>query len=131
MMTRYIWLNGEKIPVTQEIYEAYYRPEWRERKQKTAHLRNLSFEAIMESGKSNQMALATESAENIALAGMRKDQLYNALSMLSEDEYMLIISLFFRGKTEREIAAYTGIPNTTLHYRKTVALKKLKKILSE
>ena len=31
---RYVWLDGMKIPVTEEVYRAYYRPVWREAKQK-------------------------------------------------------------------------------------------------
>ena len=31
---RYVWLDGEKIPVTKEVYDAYYRPEWAEWRRK-------------------------------------------------------------------------------------------------
>ena len=65
---RYIEINGEKIPVSQEIYSEYMRPEWREAKYTAVNkrseilideenekisvrkLRHLSYEKLLEDG---------------------------------------------------------------------------------
>lgn len=128
-MARYIWLNGEKIPVTQEIYEAYYRPEWRERKQKTAHISNLSFEAMMENGTSDQVPFATKSAEETALDKIQTEYLRNLLGTLTDEERALIAAVFIDGKTEREIATIFGISQKAVNKRKHRILEKLKKMI--
>lgn len=51
------------------------------------------------------------------------------MEMLTEQERLLIYTLFFKGKSERELCAMLGIAKTTLHDRKTKILGKLKKIL--
>lgn len=54
--------------------------------------------------------------------------LFKALHALTEDERSLITAMFFEEKTSREIAAHTGIPQSTILYRKNKILQKMKKI---
>lgn len=70
-----------------------------------------------------------DSAEEQALRNIQIKQLHRALSLLSEDERLLIEQIFFEERTEREIAAETGIYHNAVHKRKERILSKLKKIL--
>ena len=57
------------------------------------------------------------------------EKLKNALLQLNKDEYKLIKALFFEEKSVREYAETIDIPYSTIQYKKTQILKKLKKIL--
>lgn len=70
-----------------------------------------------------------DSAEEQALRNIQIQHLHRALSLLSEDERLLIEQIFFEERTEREIAAETGIYHNAVHKRKERILSKLKKIL--
>lgn len=125
---RYIWLDGVKVPVTEEVYRAYYRPVWREAKQKEVRgdmeysldaLEDAGFEAV-----SNDPLVDEIVADKLLL-----DELYAALAELTDDERNLIDALYFREKSERNIAAESGIPQTTINYRKNRLLEWLRKKL--
>lgn len=60
---------------------------------------------------------------------MQLEQLYKALSLLSEDEQYLIRQLFFEERTERDLAEELKIYHNAVHKRKNRILKKLKNIL--
>lgn len=126
---RYIWLKGQHIPVSQEVYEAYYRPVWRERKRRAAHNNDLSYEAIMETRSEIPAELALESAEEFALANIQSDELRCFLGTLTPDEFALITSIYVDGKTERETAAIFGLSQKAINKRKRRILEKLKKLV--
>lgn len=52
--------------------------------------------------------------------------LYNALNQLSKGDRELIEDIYFKDVSERKIATKTGIPRTTISYRKKRILKFLK-----
>ena len=61
------------------------------------------------------------------------DKLHQALQRLAPEERKLINALFFSndgdGISERKYAEITGIPRTTIEYRKRIILAKLKQLL--
>ena len=127
---RYVWLDGVKVPVTEEVYRAYYRPVWREAKQKEVRdnaeysldaLEDAGFEAV-----SNDALVDEIVADKLLL-----DELYAALDELTDDERGLIDALFFDEKSERELSNETRVPHPTIHSRKNAILKKLKKLLEK
>ena len=65
------------------------------------------------------------------LTDVREDirLLRHALLELEEKELNLIISLYYKGLSEREYSQKTGIPQRTINDRKHRILAKLKKIL--
>ena len=65
------------------------------------------------------------------LTDVREDirLLRHALLELEEKELNLIISLYYKGLSEREYSQKTGIPQRTINDRKHCILAKLKKIL--
>lgn len=67
--------------------------------------------------------------EELVIQNMQLEQLYKALSLLSEDEQYLIRQLFFEERTERDLAKELKIYHNAVHKRKNRILKKLKNIL--
>ena len=67
--------------------------------------------------------------EESVIRNMQLEQLYTALSLLSEDEQYLIRQLFFEERTERDLAEELKIYHNAVHKRKNRILKKLKNIL--
>ncbi|EGW41079.1 sigma-70 family RNA polymerase sigma factor [Desulfosporosinus sp. OT] len=125
-------INKKRISVTEEIYKAYYQLKERESYlDKLSERNNLSFEECEEKGIQIDYLLAQtqESAEDKLIKAEMLSRLTVAMEMLTEQERLLIYTLFFKGKSERELCAMLGIAKTTLHDRKTKILGKLKKIL--
>lgn len=128
----YIWLDGIQVPVNEEVYRTYKRAEWREDKQSEAHAqRESSYEFMSEHGFDGQAVADQELVDEIVADKLLLDELYTALSELTDNERNLIDKFFYQEKSEREIAEETGIPRNTLVYRKNKILKKLKKIIEK
>ena len=125
-------VNKKRIPVTEEVYNAYYQNKEREiYLDKLSERNNLSYEECEEKGIQIDYLLSQtqESAEDKLIQAEMLSRLTMAMEMLTGQERLLIYSLFFKGKSERELCAMLGIAKTTLHDRKTKILGKLKKIL--
>lgn len=56
-------------------------------------------------------------------------QLYEALSLLSDDERYLIEQLYFEERSERDLAKEMGVYHNAIHKQKKQILARLKKIL--
>ena len=126
----YIRKNGQKVPVSEEVYRTYKRPAWAEAKRRAARAeRERSLDALMDEGLEfpDEQALVADIVEDKLLL----DMLLEALAELTEDERGLIDALFYEEKSERQIAAETGVPRKTLAYRKTKILDKLKKMMGD
>lgn len=86
-----------------------------------------SYERLLE--QSAQFQEDAICVEEQALRNIQSEQLHKALSLLSDDECILIEQLYFEGRTEREIADERGIYHNAIHKQKRRILHKLKKIL--
>ena len=125
---RYVWLDGVKVPVTEEVYRAYYRPVWREAKQKEVRddmeysldaLEDVGFEA--ESG--------DKLIDEIVADKLLLDELYAALDELSDDERSLIDALYFDEKSERSFADEIGLSQKAVNKRRHRVLGKLRDLM--
>ncbi|CCO06877.1 sigma-70 family RNA polymerase sigma factor [Desulforamulus hydrothermalis] len=126
----FIELNGRKIPVGKEVYDAFKRPAWRERKRSQVRKeKELSLEAFSEAGFEfpSGEALVDEIVEDKLLL----DMLFKALSELTDDERFLVNELFYNGKSERELSKETCVPRKTLAYRRTKVLEKLRRLIEK
>ena len=59
------------------------------------------------------------------------EKLKNTIRKLSSEELLLIDLLYTQLKSEREVSEITGIPQTTVCYRKNKLLAKLKRFLEK
>ena len=126
----YITIDGKDVPVTEEVYRAFKRPAWTERKRREIRSENeRSLEAFTDDGFDipSEQALVDELVEDKLLL----DMLFNALLELTDDERDLINALFYEEKSERELSKDTGVPHPTIHSRKVSVLQKLKRLLEE
>lgn len=125
---------GERISVTKEVYKAYYHYRNREKyMDKLAEKNNISIEGCNEKGISVEYIISTavDSMEDEIILHDMIARLRRCLLQLNESERQLIISLFYCKKSERQLAAETGIPRMTLHDRKIKVLSKLKKLMEK
>ena len=127
-------VNKKRIPVTEEVYKAYYQNKERESYlDKLSEQNNLSFEECEEKGIQIDYLLSQtqESAEDKLIKAEMLSRLTVAMEMLTEQERLLIYSLFFKGKSERKLSVETGTPLMTINDRKRRILKKLEKLLEK
>lgn len=88
-----------------------------------------SYDRLLEENK--QFADAAEGVEDSAVKAVMIEDMLKCLKLLSPEEQALISELFFKGKSEHQLAKTTGIPRMTIHNRKNRILTKLKKYLEK
>ena len=122
----FIRIGDQQVPVTEEVYRAFKRSAWAERKRRKVRAdMERSLDVFMDDGFDipSDEALVDEIIEDKLLLEM----LLEALAELTTDERRLIDALFYQDKSERDLAKETGIPQKTINNRKKAILKKLKK----
>ena len=135
-----IWVRGQYVEVTDEVYMAYTQGDRKmryfENDLKTERFvlgkegqvvrvipsREDSLDRLMD--ENAQQFPHEESVENTVL-----HKLHTALAMLTLEEQALIQALFFEEKTERQYAEELGVYRNAVHVRKIRILNKLKKLL--
>jgi len=146
---RYIEIDGQQIPVTEEVYRAYKRPLWAEHKRKERAKRcrdengfrctkeckscpklrdggDLSLEKFTDDG--FEIADSIDIAELVA-DKLLLEQLVAALDDLGPDERSLIDALFYNDRTERDYAAEVGISHQAVGKRKKKVIEKLRGLM--
>lgn len=145
----FIRVDGQSIPVSKEIYLAYYQSKRRDR----YYEHNIKIETAIRDADGNVTGYAPskeDSLERLSSLGedfaddgeptedtvvrlLMSDKLHTVLNLLTGEERAIIDALFFsnggNGMTERECAKTQGVLQQTLHARKRVILAKLKKLL--
>lgn len=81
-----------------------------------------SYERLIEENR--QFSSEEESVEDA-------EKMLSSLKLLTPEERELISELFFKGKSEHQLAAETGIPRMTIHNRKRRILVHLKKLIEK
>lgn len=143
----FLYIDGQPIKVTEEIYREYKKAEDKERyfmrrlkkgrivvdqeKGDVLYLpsREASLEQLIETAR--DFPAPGGSAEDRALKSYQLEKLQEALDSLSDMDRELIREFFYEEKTEREVCADLGMAKTTLHRRKTAILEKLKIFLEK
>lgn len=139
MMERFIEIDGQKVPVTEEVYQEYKRPVWRERKRSQRMEEKNTGEAIDQTTIVGAKPLSIEqmleegvdipyygpTVEQIVMLKMLMEELHRALEQLTQVD-RTIMEMVGSGATEREICRITGLPKTTVRRRKDSLIRKLK-----
>lgn len=138
-----IWVRGQFVEVTDEVYAAYMRGDRKMRYfeadlkserpvygsngeiKRVLPSREDSLDRLMEEN-ARQFAANAESVEDVVFRKLMADKLHTALMQLTKEERDLIYALFFDEKTESEVAKALGISQQAVHKRKNRILKKLK-----
>lgn len=143
----YLYMDGQPIPVSEEVYREYYRAENKERyfmgRLKKGHTtvdpdtqqiqyipsREVSYEQLLE--QDWQFAAPDASVEDKVVRADMLEKLEAVLHSLSAEELALLEALFYLEKTEREVAGLYDVSQNTIHYRKSRLLDKLKKMMEK
>lgn len=131
-----IKIQGQLVPVTEEVYLTYYRMKRRELhlEEKDAAHGVFYYSALDTEETSGEDAipdLASPRVEDVVVDKLITEKLHQCLSQLTQKEQELIFILFFQDKSEHQVAAETGIPRMTIHDRKTKILRTLKKLMEK
>ena len=128
-MERYIYIDGAPVAVSEEVYRAYKRPAWSERKRRqTRAEKERSLDAFADAGfdiPSGDALIDELVADKLLL-----ETLTVALDKLPAAERELINALYYDEKTQCEVAREAGISQPAVHKRHNRILEKLKKLLS-
>ncbi|WP_294857044.1 sigma-70 family RNA polymerase sigma factor [uncultured Oscillibacter sp.] len=121
-------VKGRRVPVTYEVYKAYYQEYEHERylKNKAAKHEH-SLEQFIETGVSIEF-ICLDSITPVEDEVLKTEQivyLYRCLDKLSAQEQQIICGLFFEEKTERELAKKLQLSASAVGYRKRKILKAL------
>ena len=143
-----IWIRGQFIEVTDEVYTAYMKGDRKIRyfendlktgrtvKDKDGNIKQIlpsredSLDRLMDDN-GEQFSDTSVHVEDEACFAIMCDALHQALSQLDAQERQLIQALYFEQKTERQWAAEIGVPRMTMHDQKVRILEKLKKLLEK
>ena len=143
----YLYINGQPVPVSEEVYREYYRAEDKERyfmgRLKKGHTkvnpetkeiryipsRELSYEQLVE--QDWQFAATGDSVEDRVVRADLIEKLRAVLHSLSTEEMALLEELFYLEKTEREVAGLYAVSQNPIHYRKNRLLDKLRKLMEK
>ena len=88
-----------------------------------------SYDRLMEEDR--QFAADDENVEDTAVKTLMIEKMLDCLKLLTPEERLLITGLFFNGKSERQLAKQTGVPQKTINDRKNKILGKLKKLMEK
>ena len=121
---------GHSIMEVDEVaYHDFYKEENREDYRQKLTIRNnvISMESLI-SGEFNECNLVADEGEPLDEKIMRKmmiEKLPEAISILNDDEKILIYQLYFENMSERQVSSLTGVPQKTINNRRKRILKKL------
>jgi len=131
-----IKVQGQLVPVTEEVYLTYYRMKRRElhlEEKDTAH--GVFYYSALDTEETNgEDAIPDRNSprvEDMVMDKLIAEKLHQCLAQLTKEEQDLIFTLFFQNKSEHQLAAETGIPRMTLHDRKVKILRALKKLMEK
>lgn len=124
----YVTINGERIPVSEEVYRAYKQPLWKERKRRSVRAEmEWSFDLMMDEG--FDVADDARLVDELVADKLLLDALVRALAELTDDERRLIEALFFHGLSERAAAELYSTTQQAVNKRKRRVLNKLRDLL--
>ena len=126
---KYIYVNGKKIYVPDEIYRAYKKQINHE-----AHLNRLNRKHKVYGFEEYNIDLNSIVDENVDIekiieTKVRIEDLYKALDKLNKEEKEVIDSLYFKEMTIRDLAKEQQVSSKKIFNFKKKILRKLKEML--
>ena len=126
---KYIYVNGKKVYVSDEIYKAY-----KKQINHGAYLNRLDHKHNVYGFEEHNIDLNSIVDENVDIekiieTKMRIEDLYKALDKLNKEEKEVIDSLYFKEMTIRDLAKEQQVSSKKIFDFKKKILKKLKEML--
>lgn len=127
---KFILLHGTLMEVSLEEYKRFYRDKRRQKYIAEQARENgaVSYDAIT-SDEFNGEDVIVDLSDGVDEQVERKlltEKIREGILLLSAEEQKLLDELFTEGKTERELADFYGLSQSTIHKRKKQILAKLK-----
>lgn len=143
-----IYIKGEKVCVTDEVYMVFEKSERKEKyikydlkaekllintKDETVKFIQSKEDSYDRLTDECNLEFADESmnTEDEVIMAMLIDTLREAVMTLTDTEKHIIYGLFFQGKTAKRISKELGVSVQAIYQRKHNILKKLRKILEK
>ena len=127
---KYIYVGGEKVYVSDEIYKVYKKQKNREE-----YVRRLDVEFLDFNFSENYSIEDNEdeslNVEKIGETKMLIDQLKKAMESLSDDEREIIKRLYFDDEPLRKVAKSRNVSHPALIKKRDRILKKLKEMIGK
>ena len=130
----YLYVNGQRVKVSEQIYKVYWREKEHEKYLEQVDKKNhlLFFSSLDHDGHFVE-SIVDESVdvEKIVETQMMIEAVRNAISRLNAEEKEIIERLYFNNETLLSIATEKKVSYQAIQWRKNNILKKLKKLLEE
>ena len=130
----YLYVNGQKVKVSEQIYKVYWREreheKYLEQVDKKNHL--LFFSSLDHDGHFYENIVDEGvDVEKIVETQMMIEAVRNAISMLNAEERDIVERLYFNDETLSSIARGKKVSYQAIQWRKNSILKKLRVLLEE
>ena len=130
----YLYVNGQKVKVSEEIYKVYWREREHEKYLEQVDRKNhLLFFSSLDHDGHYVDHIVDESVDvaKIVETQMMIESLRYAISKLNDEERDIIERLYFNDETLRSVAKLKSITHPALIKRRNKILEKLKKFIEE
>lgn len=130
----YLYVNGQKVKVSEEIYKVYWREREHEKYLEQVDRKNhlLFFSSLDQDGHfAKNIIDESVDVEKIVETQMMIEAVRNAISRLNSEERDIIERLYFQDETLSSIANRKKVSYQAIQWRKNNILKKLKLLLED
>ena len=129
----YLYVNGQRVKVSEQIYKVYWREKEHEKYLEQVGKKNhlLFFSSLDHDGHFvNNIVDESVDVEKIVETQMMIEAVRNAISRLNAEERDIIERLYFNDETLSSVATEKKVSYQAIQWRKN-NMKKLKKLLEE
>lgn len=134
-MRYYIYTRGKKIPVSEEVYKGYWKLVSREkyllRKERANGVLPFSSFEFEDLPLENVLSDSSVDVEKLVETKLLLEQLNTALLTLSNREFEIIVALYFKEHTIKEVALQQEMSPSGVFRLRNKILNHLKKLLEK
>ena len=130
----YLYVNGQRVKVSEQIYKVYWREKEHEKYLEQVDKKNhlLFFSSLDHDGHfADSIIDESVDVEKIVETQMMIEAVRNAISMLNAEERDIVERLYFNDETLSSIARGKKVSYQAIQWRKNSILKKLRVLLEE
>ena len=130
----YLYVNGQRVKVSEQIYKVYWREKEHEKYLEQVDRKNhlLFFSSLDHDGHFiDNIVDENVDVEKIVETQMMIEAVRNAISRFNEEERDIIERLYFNDETLSSIAKGKKVSYQAIQWRKNSILKKLRVLLEE
>ncbi len=130
----YLYVNGQRVKVSEQIYKVYWREKEHEKYLEQVDKKNhlLFFSSLDHDGHFvDNIIDESVDVEKIVETQMMIEAVRNAISRLNAEERDIIERLYFNDETLSSVATEKKVSYQAIQWRKNNILKKLKKLLEQ